>query len=192
MTTIVTSPDAGAVLAPKVRRPHVVGDALTIAWRNLLNIRRNPQLLVFASIPQNDLIPIHEWLNELSRKHKNAGLRTLTVFSPNDKDAIASYLKSHFFPGSVGVDARPNPGIGQTFETYFLDRFNLPRLILIDLNGKVVWEGYPGFRSGEGWRPGLESYLDDPLGELIEKRNLVKLQEWLGQWKATALPALRE
>ena len=27
-----------------------IGDALTIAWRNLLNIRRNPQLLVFATI----------------------------------------------------------------------------------------------------------------------------------------------
>jgi ABC-2 type transport system permease protein/oleandomycin transport system permease protein len=27
-----------------------VGDALTMAWRNLLNIRRNPQLLVFATI----------------------------------------------------------------------------------------------------------------------------------------------
>jgi ABC-2 type transport system permease protein/oleandomycin transport system permease protein len=31
-------------------RPQIVGDALTIAWRNLLNIRRNPQLLVFATI----------------------------------------------------------------------------------------------------------------------------------------------
>ncbi|HEY5164391.1 MAG TPA: ABC transporter permease [Acidimicrobiia bacterium] len=31
-------------------RPRVVGDSLTIAWRNLLNIRRNPQLLVFATI----------------------------------------------------------------------------------------------------------------------------------------------
>ena len=27
-----------------------MGDALTMAWRNLLNIRRNPQLLVFATI----------------------------------------------------------------------------------------------------------------------------------------------
>lgn len=34
----------------RLARPHVVGDALTIAWRNLLNIRRNPQLLVFATI----------------------------------------------------------------------------------------------------------------------------------------------
>jgi ABC transporter DrrB family efflux protein len=31
-------------------KPRPVSDALTIAWRNLLNIRRNPQLLVFATV----------------------------------------------------------------------------------------------------------------------------------------------
>ena len=31
-------------------RPRPVADALTMAWRNLLNIRRNPQLLVFSTI----------------------------------------------------------------------------------------------------------------------------------------------
>jgi ABC-2 type transport system permease protein/oleandomycin transport system permease protein len=31
-------------------RPRPAADALTITWRNLLNIRRNPQLLVFATI----------------------------------------------------------------------------------------------------------------------------------------------
>jgi ABC transporter DrrB family efflux protein len=31
-------------------RPRPLADALTITWRNLLNIRRNPQLLVFATI----------------------------------------------------------------------------------------------------------------------------------------------
>ena len=36
--------------APPANRAHVVGDALTMAWRNLLNIRRNPELLVFATI----------------------------------------------------------------------------------------------------------------------------------------------
>jgi ABC transporter DrrB family efflux protein len=30
--------------------PRPIGDAMTMAWRNLLNIRRNPQLLVFATI----------------------------------------------------------------------------------------------------------------------------------------------
>jgi ABC transporter DrrB family efflux protein len=31
-------------------RVHAVSDAITIAWRNILNLRRNPQLLVFATI----------------------------------------------------------------------------------------------------------------------------------------------
>src|SRR6516225_8658245 len=46
MTTIA----APARATTRVNRGHAVGDALTIAWRNLLNIRRNPQLLVFATI----------------------------------------------------------------------------------------------------------------------------------------------
>ena len=35
---------------PKRAAPHPVADALTIMWRNLINLRRNPQLLVFATI----------------------------------------------------------------------------------------------------------------------------------------------
>jgi ABC-2 type transport system permease protein/oleandomycin transport system permease protein len=46
MTT--TTDPAATDLADE--RPRPVSDALTIAWRNLLNIRRNPQLLVFATI----------------------------------------------------------------------------------------------------------------------------------------------
>jgi ABC-2 type transport system permease protein len=45
-TALPVAPSASAPLS----RPHVVSDAVTIAWRNLLNIRRNPQLLVFATI----------------------------------------------------------------------------------------------------------------------------------------------
>jgi ABC transporter DrrB family efflux protein len=39
-------------IAVELREDHArpVSDALTMAWRNLLNIRRNPQLLVFATI----------------------------------------------------------------------------------------------------------------------------------------------
>src|SRR5262249_46622735 len=41
---------APARATTRVNRGHAVGDAITMAWRNLLNIRRNPQLLVFATI----------------------------------------------------------------------------------------------------------------------------------------------
>ena len=33
-----------------VNRGHAVGDAITMAWRNLLNLRRTPELVVFATI----------------------------------------------------------------------------------------------------------------------------------------------
>jgi ABC-2 type transport system permease protein/oleandomycin transport system permease protein len=46
MTTTVSPTDVE--LRDDHGRP--VSDALTMAWRNLLNIRRNPQLLVFATI----------------------------------------------------------------------------------------------------------------------------------------------
>ena len=46
--TTVTAPARPATA--RVDRGHAVGDAVTMAWRNLLNIKRNPQLLVFATI----------------------------------------------------------------------------------------------------------------------------------------------
>jgi ABC transporter DrrB family efflux protein len=49
VSTVTADP---AIVAPTAHdaRAHPVGDALTLAWRNLVNIRRNPQLLVFATI----------------------------------------------------------------------------------------------------------------------------------------------
>jgi len=49
------TPRAVEATAPTSRprsshRGHVMGDSLAIVWRNLLNIRRNPELLVFATI----------------------------------------------------------------------------------------------------------------------------------------------
>jgi len=47
--TDASTPAAGEFVLRTVR-PKPVADAITITWRNLLNIRRNPQLLVFATI----------------------------------------------------------------------------------------------------------------------------------------------
>jgi ABC-2 type transport system permease protein len=45
---IAVAPPSPEVM--RASRPHPVGDALTIAWRNLLTLRRNPRLLVFATV----------------------------------------------------------------------------------------------------------------------------------------------
>jgi ABC-2 type transport system permease protein/oleandomycin transport system permease protein len=47
MTAVTTD---APVAVTRVNRGHAVGDALTMMWRNILNIKRNPQLLVFATI----------------------------------------------------------------------------------------------------------------------------------------------
>jgi ABC transporter DrrB family efflux protein len=50
VSTVETA--AAPAVRPRSRsaRGHVVGDSLAIVWRNLLNIRRNPELLVFATV----------------------------------------------------------------------------------------------------------------------------------------------
>ncbi|HEY6317069.1 MAG TPA: ABC transporter permease [Acidimicrobiia bacterium] len=46
----MTTATATAALAPTRPAGHAVADAVTVTWRNLLNVRRNPQLLVFATV----------------------------------------------------------------------------------------------------------------------------------------------
>ncbi|MBV8952008.1 MAG: ABC transporter permease [Actinobacteria bacterium] len=47
-TEALTAPDV--VVVERRATPHPLGDAVTIMWRNLLNLRRNPQLVVFATV----------------------------------------------------------------------------------------------------------------------------------------------
>jgi hypothetical protein len=149
-----------------------------------------PQLFVMWSIQQNDLVPIDKWLRDVAEKGAQYGLEILSVASPNDVDAIGAYLKVHKFPGAVAIDRREKPGIGDTFTAYSVQRFNLPRVILLDIDGKVVWEGDPGFKAGETYEAGSESFLDTPLAELVEKRKLKELTAWLSAWRETGAPAL--
>jgi tetratricopeptide (TPR) repeat protein len=149
-----------------------------------------PQLLVLWSIQQNDLVRIDEWLRDLADKRASIGLEIVAIASPNDSENLAGYLASHPMPGAVGVDKREKQGIGDTFEQFSIEKFNLPRLILIDIDGKVAWEGDPGFTRGEPWEAGRESYFDTPLSDLVEKDQLEALGAWLAKWKATGADAV--
>lgn len=146
-----------------------------------------PQVLVLWSIQQNDLIAIDGWLNDFATRFASYGVEIVSVASPNDGGALDAYLKEHPFPGAVGVDLREGPGIGDSNKMFFTMRFNLPRVLLLDIDGEVVWEGDPGFSAAEPWSAGVESFVDLPLRELIAKRKLDQLMPWLEAWnKATA------
>lgn len=141
-----------------------------------------PQLIVLWSIAQNELIPLHTWLAAIEQKYKSLGLEIVTITSPNDAETIDAYLETHVFPGSVGVDDRVNAGLGVTNDLYAIPKFNLPRLLLLDIDGKVAWEGDPGFKINVPWTVGEDSFLDVPLAELVEKRKLAKQSVWIRAW----------
>jgi len=48
--TTATAVTAAPTPSASVGGPSVIADSLTVAWRNILNLRRNPQLLVFATV----------------------------------------------------------------------------------------------------------------------------------------------
>lgn len=142
-----------------------------------------PQVLALWSVQQNELVRIDAWLSDLAQRHAALGLEVVSLCSANDAQAVDEYLRSHRFPGAVGVDFREGVGMGASAEAYSIARFNLPRILLLDVDGKVVWEGDPGFKIGEAWQTGGESYLDTPLKELIERRKLDAAAKWIASWR---------
>ena len=145
-----------------------------------------PQLLVFFSIAQNDRLRIDGWLKEFADQWRDVGLKVICVGSPDD-GALEAYLKTHTFVGSVAHDTRVRgrQSYGTTFEQYFIQRFNLPRVLLLDVDQRVAWEGDPGFGFDEPWVAGAPSVLDAPMGELVTRRAIRELPKWRNGWKAT-------
>jgi Tfp pilus assembly protein PilF len=151
-----------------------------------------PQLLVIFSQQQNEVMPLHGWLASLAQRHQDVGLRIVSVGQCFDKATLKEYLSAHPFPGDVGLDADPevSGGMGQTFSKYFIDRFNLPRLILIDPLGRVAWEGDPGFEKGKVLEEPYATYLDDPLEALIRDYHLAERNVWNDAWAKTGTAKL--
>ena len=150
------------------------------AWREAPG---SPQLLVLWSLDQNDTIRLDEWLNALHAEFADVDLRVINVVHTWDEERAKEYLESRPFPGVVGVDERSGDEIlGKSFLDYAIDQFNVPRLVLVDVDGRVAWEGEPGFAAGIDW-DGEESFLRTPLETLIQKRNLYELATWRDDWQ---------
>ena len=164
----------------------IQGDART-SWSEK---RGSPQLLVLWSRGQNDVVEIDRWLMSLNDEFQSVGLEILCIADTGDGPRVAPYVADHPFPGTVGIDAEVKDGaLGPTFKVFEVDRFFLPRLLLIDVDGRVVWEGDPGFSANRKWS-GAASLMRGPLESLIERRGLAKLAKWRRDWTEDAKPAL--
>ncbi len=148
-----------------------------------------PQLLVLWSCAQNEEIRVDAWLETFAKKYADVGLRVLSVAEYSDEARLPDYLKDHTFPGSLAVDAREPPSLGGSFETFEVGQFGLPRLLLLDLDGKVVWEGEPGFKKGKLWK-GEDTFVDAPMRDLVQRRKLRELAAWRERWTAEGRAAI--
>ena len=150
-----------------------------------------PQLLVLWSIDQNELLRLDEWLRWFQEQYGEYGLEIVSIAPHYDQSRLKAYLGTHPFPGAVGVDMPGGGGeIGMTHDAYGIALFQLPRLVLLDIDQKVIWEGIPGFKLNHTFDPALESYLRTPFEELIARRKLRERAQWRKAWETTGRPAL--
>jgi hypothetical protein len=159
------------------------------SWRDKGNV---PTLLVLWSVQQNERIPVDLWLQDLEKRYADVGLEIVSIAMALDAEQVEKYLDKHPFPGSVAIDLARKTQIGDTFAAYGIEKYGMPRVVLIDTDYRVAWEGDPGLKAGEPWTPGRETYLDAPLEELVSRRKLKESGKWRRDWTSKGLPALLE
>jgi hypothetical protein len=144
-----------------------------------------PTLLVFWSMKQNNIIPIRAWLQDLAARYADVGLEVVAISQPDDVKKVEQHLQYEPFPGAVAVDqyANDQARFGATFDAYSVgSKFSLPRLVLLDVDAKVVWEGDPGITANAPWVKGSSTYIDLPLRKLVEDRKLREIATWRKAW----------
>ncbi|MFO0984259.1 MAG: tetratricopeptide repeat protein [Planctomycetota bacterium] len=115
-------------------------------------------VLGFMQIDQEQGIPSLPAYQKIAETY--ATLDVVVVLVVSDKGSLVEkFLKEKGVKLPVVQDAGH-----QTILDYNL--ISIPHAKLLDMDGRVVWEGNPD------WRPGEDSYIDAPLAELAEKRGL--------------------
>ena len=133
----------------------------------LEELRGNPVTLLFWSPKQDLQIPCTSYFNHLIAKGREAGVRTIVVCdSGTDAATLRDHLAAHPMPdAAIAIDRS-----GETYSSYFIKAgyFGIPRVLLLDSDGKVVFEGDPGLRQGEEWQPADgPTYVDAAFDKLI-------------------------
>jgi len=145
--------------------------------QNWEDLQGTPTALIFWSATQEEVIPTAAYYAELQKLYGPLGFNFLVVIGgEHQRQQAEAMLAQTPIPGAtVARDGR--------FDFYKSANvvpggWGLPRILLVDVDGRVTWEGDPGLTPGEGWTPESgETYLDGPIKEIVDKRKLKELQE---------------
>lgn len=127
------------------------------------DLRGKPVLLAFWSVEQDRVIPCTRLFNDIVARGKDKGL-ALVVFCDggSTKEGVRSYLESRPMPTAHIAADDGNLTLGA-----FGVR-GLPFLVLLDAEGKIVFQGSADLERTNGWSGG-STPLDGPLRELLGK-----------------------
>lgn len=133
----------------------------------LAALRGKPVAVVFWSPAQDRVIPCTEYLRSVLARGAAKGLAMVVVTDAGTtRGDLEAYLRDHPLPGAFVA----NDPTGATGEAYCVKAggFGMPRVLLVDAQGVVVFEGDPGLRAGAGWKPeDGPTYVDAPLARLL-------------------------
>ena len=162
---------------PTVDTPFVQGETFRLKDK----IGR-PLVLMFWSLAQENIIPTAAYYSELAKRWGPQGFEFLALLdNTHDPMMVRQALNKTPMPGvSVAIDDLDLT----THYAYHVvggdDGWNLPHILVLDVHGKVVWEGDPSLASGVGWVKGSQTPLDRPLEALSRKYHLDTLHELQG------------
>ena len=135
-----------------------------------------PAVLAFWSINQDRIQPTFAYYAQLVQKWSALEIPMVVVASAEDSPAaIQAWLKDHPMPG-----VRFGVATFSAFEDYNLGAagFGLPRVLILDVDGRVTYEGDLGLKNGRGWKEGDDdTFLDGALDTVVEQRHLQELKE---------------
>ena len=156
-------------------------------------------VIAFWTAHQDEAIPTAAYYSMLAQKYRKYGLKLVCVCTnqPHSQQQVLDWVADH-----------PLDGISLYYDTQFkiYPAFNvgnggldIPRILVLDVDGKVYWEGDPNLPFKRGWDP--EAPVATPLDTIIEElitdrkmREILKFSTGLtraydffeqGKWSAT-------
>jgi hypothetical protein len=142
-------------------REWVQGEATTLE-----ELTGKPTMLLFWSPSQDRVVPTTGYVRHLLELAAGSDLQTVAICDWAAEAAdVNAYLAEHALPGfRVAID-----GGGETYDSYFLKAgfHGYPRILLLDAEGAVRFEGSLGLPGGREWQEGDAVIVDQPLRALL-------------------------
>jgi tetratricopeptide (TPR) repeat protein len=149
---------------------------------DLLAARGRPVLLCFWTTYQDEAIPTSAYYAAIAKEYAELGLKVVAVVSNDQRvDEVHSWLAKHPMEGvSVLRDTRH-----VLYPAYHVvpEGWGLPRILLLDVDGTVAWEGDPNLSKGAGWDPQDPTMtpVDVAIDDLAARRKLFEIADLLPQ-----------